>query len=673
MRAIAVACVKNEVDIVEAFVRHTLAYVDRMVVLDNGSQDGTCDVLRAMEKEGLSLDVVEDPSIGKYQAQRMTRLMREWAVGRYDADWVLALDGDEFLAIPQGSPLIPDELNGDRPIPIPWRTYVPDEEDDASQPNPVLRIRRRRAADQWELAKVMVPRSLAALPQANLAQGNHEILVDGQRCEPCSRGSGYLAHFPIRSPGQYAAKIAINSLQYQAMANRRSAESYHYREPFDLLKRDLAAFTASLSQTALRYSVPREAKIEPRTVFDPLPYRGGPLRYTPRVADTSAAWYALLSYAEDLARQYAVLAAGLTDDQQLALQQLATVVAGLHDQLEQQRRDLAHAIANLATEREETRRQLAQARQSWTWQIGRLWVGPVARANRLRQRCSQVLAGLCRRVKRERPPLPNLEIHVAHSCNLHCESCSHYANQGHRGIVSIEEADRWMKLWNQKLNPQVFSLVGGEPAMHPQLTRFVRLSRKNWPNAELRLITNGLLLQRHPDLPTVLRDTNTSLCLSIHHRSPQYKEQLQPILELVETWVASHGIRLQYLQSHRSWTRRYKGFGSAMEPFDDRQPRLSWENCVAKNCRQLFEGRIWKCAPLAYLKLQAAKYSLSEPWRPYLRYQPLQPDCTPDELAAFLAQEDESCCNMCASRPQPFELPCPLTAPASRQARRLAG
>ena len=68
------------------------------------------------------------------------------------------------------------------------------------------------------------------------------------------------------------------------------------------------------------------------------------------------------------------------------------------------------------------------------------------------------------------------------------------------------------------------------------------------------------------------------------------------IVELVETWVASHGIRLQYLHSYQNWTRRYKGFGSTMEPFDDGQPRLSWENCVAKKCHQLFEGRIWKCA-----------------------------------------------------------------------------
>jgi len=690
MRSVAITCVKNEIDIIEAFVRHTLALADHLVVLDNGSQDGTCDVLRAMEKEGLPLDIVEDPSVGKYQSQRMTRLMHECATGPCRADWVLPLDGDEFLAIPQGSSLIPDESDGDWPISIPWRTYVPGDDDDFSELNPVLRIRRRRVADQWELAKVMVPQSLAASPNANLAQGNHAILVDGERCEPCPHGSGHLAHFPIRSPGQYAAKIAVNSLQYQAMAHRSWQESHHYKEPFELLKRDLLAFTAGLSKTALHYSMPREARIEPRTVFDPLFYRGGPLWYTPRVDDMSLAWRAILPHAEDLARQYAVLVTGLIEDQRLVLQQQAATVAGLYDQLEQQRRSLAQLIgnmaaqpegrqmelvafvANMSAQLEEAKKQLARSQQSWTWRIGRLCVGPVAWANRSRQRCFQSLAQLCRRASHERPSLPNLEIHVAHSCNLRCESCSHYANHGHRAIVALEEADRWMKLWNRKVSPRVFSLVGGEPAMHPQLTEFVRMSRKNWPHAELRLITNGFLLQRHPGLPAVLRETDTCLCLSIHHRSPQYQKRLQPILELVETWEARHKIRLQYVHAYRHWTRRHKGFGSAMEPFDDGHPRLSWENCCAKNYCQLFEGKIWKCPPLAYLRLQAAMYSLSKQWTPYLRYQPLQPECTSDELVAFLAKQEEPCCNMCASWPHPFELPLPFAAPTTCETCRVA-
>ena len=715
MRSVAIACVKNEIDIVEPFVRHTVAIVDRLVILDNGSQDGTLDVLRALRKEGLPLDVVEDPLLGKYQSQRMTRLMHEWAIGRHDADWVVALDGDEFLVIPQDAPLVPGEIDGDRPIAVPWRTYVAGPSDDVGQLNPVLRIRSRRVANGWEASKVMVPRTLAALPNATIAQGSHEIFVDGRCCEPRRHESGYLAHFPLRSAGQYAAKIALNSLQYQTMAERNWQWAFHYKEPFELLKRDLRAFTASFTTVAMHYAAPREARIEAATVIDPICYRGGPLRYTPPVDDISRPWQTLLSYAEDLARRYAVLAGGLTGGQQLAMEQQAAIVAGLYDQLEQQRKHLACFVDQAAAAREEQQKQAAAARaeqqkqvaalaanldaqlaeakrqrlemeeqlrvagsqlarvsRSWTWRIGRLVVGPAAWANRSQRRCLQALTSLHLRTSPKRLPIPNLQIHVAHSCNLHCESCSHYANQGHRGIVALDEAERWMRLWNRRLSPQIFALLGGEPAMHPQLTEFVRMARKYWPEAELQLITNGLLLKRHHDLPAALRETDTCVCLSIHHGSRSYQEKLRPVLELVETWERSQGIRVQYLHSHRVWTRRYKGFGSAMEPFDDGQPRLSWENCVAKGCYQLFEGKIWRCAPLAYLKLQAAKYELSERWQPYLNYQPLPPECTPEELAAFLAKEEEPCCGMCAREPQALELPLPMTVPFSAEPRRKA-
>ena len=104
MRSVAITCIKNEIDIVEAFTRHTLALVDQLVVLDNGSQDGTVDVLQALVKEGLPLEIVEDGLPGQYQPQRMTRLMHEHAVARYDADWVFPLDGDEFPRSRQGLP-----------------------------------------------------------------------------------------------------------------------------------------------------------------------------------------------------------------------------------------------------------------------------------------------------------------------------------------------------------------------------------------------------------------------------------------------------------------------------------------------------------------------------------------------------------------------------------------
>jgi hypothetical protein len=204
---------------------------------------------------------------------------------------------------------------------------------------------------------------------------------------------------------------------------------------------------------------------------------------------------------------------------------------------------------------------------------------------------------------------------------------------------------------------------GGEPSLHPDLASFVALARRHWPGTYLRVVTNGYFLHRHPRLPAVLqRDSRSCLYLSVHHDSPEYRERLQPILALLETWVHEFGIRVEQYESFKSWTRRYHGSGSAMEPFHDGNPRQSWEACPARTCPQLFDGKIWKCAPLAYLNLQDAKYGLSDSWTPYLQYQPLDPACSDEEIAAFFRREEEPACGMCPARPEHFNLPIPLKA-----------
>ena len=58
-----------------------------------------------------------------------------------------------------------------------------------------------------------------------------------------------------------------------------------------------------------------------------------------------------------------------------------------------------------------------------------------------------------------------LQLHVSHSCNLTCEGCTHYMNQGHTGNVSLETAIEWMDNWKDKIIPKRFTLMGGEPCM----------------------------------------------------------------------------------------------------------------------------------------------------------------------------------------------------------------
>ena len=257
--------------------------------------------------------------------------------------------------------------------------------------------------------------------------------------------------------------------------------------------------------------------------------------------------------------------------------------------------------------------------------------------------------------------LPNLEIHVAHSCNLACESCAHYSNHGHKGIVDLAAAERWMTPWVGRLKPAHFSLVGGEPTIHPDLAGFVRLARRMWPATPIRLVTNGFFLHRHPDLPSALQAAAPAwIDLSIHHDAPDYRVRIAPILELARRWQAQYRLDIRFNESFRHWTRRYHGFGAAMKPFTDGNPRRSWEICPARTCPQILEGRIYKCAVLAYLPMQQARYGLGPEWAPSLGYRPLEPGCSDEALEEFFAREEEAVCGMCPAERRSFALPNPL-------------
>ena len=74
MRLIGIAMVRNEADIIEAFVRHNLTVLDALVVVDHGSLDGTGEILALLQREGLPLRVMRDASPGFFQAERMGAL-----------------------------------------------------------------------------------------------------------------------------------------------------------------------------------------------------------------------------------------------------------------------------------------------------------------------------------------------------------------------------------------------------------------------------------------------------------------------------------------------------------------------------------------------------------------------------------------------------------------------
>ena len=261
--------------------------------------------------------------------------------------------------------------------------------------------------------------------------------------------------------------------------------------------------------------------------------------------------------------------------------------------------------------------------------------------------------------------IPLLELHAAHSCNLTCESCSHFSNSGHRGMVSPEEMTEWIAGWKTRLRPDLFRLLGGEATLNARLGELIMVARQSWPDSRLAMTTNGFFLHRHPELGETLGKAGVWVHLSLHHDSEDYADQATRGYALLQDWRDQYGVMSTLEVSATNWTRRHLGFGPNVMPFDDRNQRSSWQVCPAKSCRQLFKSRLWKCPPITYLRLQKETFpELSPAWNPYLAYDGLDSSCSDQELERFLAAEDEPICGMCPARVEYFSKPSPLRSRA---------
>jgi Glycosyl transferase family 2 len=238
----SVTMVKNEMDIIESFIRYNLNILDGMIILDNGSTDSTLNIIKCLKDEGYPVFYIEDENIKYQQDKKMSQLLKI-AVDEFEADIIIPLDVDEFITSNHhGNPrTILKKLESPNYYLVKWKTYIPDFGKNVNNkfiPSQITFVRDEKLEQFY---KVIIPKELITDYSVKLTFGNHDLIYDQKFrniIKSVNNPDLAIAHFPIRSKEQTLSKVIVGwiNLPPEIKMAHLKMSNYHWQKMFKHIK-----------------------------------------------------------------------------------------------------------------------------------------------------------------------------------------------------------------------------------------------------------------------------------------------------------------------------------------------------------------------------------------------------------------------------------------------------
>lgn len=110
------------------------------------------------------------------------------------------------------------------------------------------------------------------------------------------------------------------------------------------------------------------------------------------------------------------------------------------------------------------------------------------------------------------------ETHIEDACNLKCRGCSHFS-----GLVKksrpkdLAESEREFARLSEIEEVGTIRIMGGEPLINPQFIEYLRIARRHFPDSNIVLVTNGILVDRALPYRASLVELNIHTTVSNYH------------------------------------------------------------------------------------------------------------------------------------------------------------
>jgi hypothetical protein len=200
-----------------------------------------------------------------------------------------------------------------------------------------------------------------------------------------------------------------------------------------------------------------------------------------------------------------------------------------------------------------------------------------------------------------KPHLSYLELHLTDHCNLNCKGCGHFAPIADKWFADLHDYERDLKQLQRLFSSiRKIRLMGGEPLLNPQIEAFMFATRAVFPNAKIRVCTNGILLPKMPEkFWDACRTCSVGIDLSVY---PPLKADAPALVRLVE----GNGLTVNasYFDFFHAFYNR-KG---------DTDKKVAFKRCREReDMPMLREGKIYVCPKPATMFYFNEKYGLSVP------------------------------------------------------------
>lgn len=272
-KLVGISMVRNESDIIEAFVRHNLTLLDELYIVDHDSTDNTKEILNKLKEEGLPIYLSSYNDLEFVPVRILNNLMKDILGKDPDVDYIFPIDADEFIyctsrkQLENFLELIPENRVGM----YTWRGYLPTS---TSYVSDFMNSFTEQREENILTPKVIIPRAVAE--KNKLTIGSHFMENDeGEEVKSVVFRSAqhkhfyewfknkfdaefietedlWLAHYPIRSVSQQTKKTLEKSI-LMAMKSSGADDVAWENQLKDLLDKNMTISLDKLRLIAYKY------------------------------------------------------------------------------------------------------------------------------------------------------------------------------------------------------------------------------------------------------------------------------------------------------------------------------------------------------------------------------------------------------------------------------------